>query len=120
MTSRDCTKAQLVIVTGLLVLHFVFNADNWLYAAVAVGLLSVLVPAAGNGIAWLWFRLADVLGFINSRIVLTILFGAVLVPIAWLYRLTHANPLSIKRPKTPSLYHQRNHTYGKADLEHPW
>ncbi|RAK02853.1 hypothetical protein LX87_00973 [Larkinella arboricola] len=120
MSTLDRAKAQLVIVTGLVVLYFVFNSVYWLYAASAVGLLSVLVPAAGNGIAWLWFKLAEGLGFVNSKIILTVLFGLVLVPIAWLYRRTTKNPLAIKRPESDSLYHERDHTYTKDDLEHTW
>ncbi|MFD1145246.1 SxtJ family membrane protein [Larkinella insperata] len=120
MTPVDRLKAQLVIVTGLVVLYFVFHSVYWLYAAAAVGLLSVLVPKAGNGLAWLWFQLAEGLGWINSRVLLTVLFGLVLVPIAWLYRLSKKNPLAIRQPKNASLYHERNHTYTKDDLEHPW
>lgn len=120
MTPLDRAKAQLVMVTGLVVLYFMFGSVYWLYAAVAIGLLSVFVPAAGNGIAGLWFKLAEGLGWINSKIVLTVLFFAILTPIAGLYRLTNRNPLSVRRTKNASLYHERNHTYRKEDLEHPW
>lgn len=120
MTPSDRVKAPLVIVTGLVVLHFIFHSVYWLYAAAAIGLLSVFIPAAGNGIAGLWFKLAEGLGWINSRILLTVLFGVVLVPIAWFYRLVTKNPLLLKRPQNTSLYHDRNHTYTKDDLEHPW
>ena len=119
MTPLDRVKAQLMIVTGLVVLYFVFYSVYWLYAAAAVGLLSVFVPVAGNAIAWGWFKLAEGLGWVNSRILLTVLFVGVLVPIAWLYRLTTKNPLTIKRTKDDSLFRDRNHTYTKADLEQP-
>jgi hypothetical protein len=120
MSQLDRVKAQLVIVTGLIILYFVFKSVYWLYAATAVGLLSVFVPVAGNGIVWVWFKLAEVLGNINGKIILTVLFWVFLVPIAFLYRLTAKNPLSVKRTKTASLYHERNHTYTKEDLEHTW
>ncbi|WP_421829050.1 SxtJ family membrane protein [Larkinella sp.] len=120
MNPLDRVKAQLVIVTGLVVLYFVFNSVYWLYAAMAVGLLSIFIPAAGNSIAWLWFKLAEILGMINSKIILTVLFWAVLVPIAFLYRLGAKNPLTIKRTQDTSLYHERNHLYTKEDLEHTW
>ncbi|WP_138989963.1 SxtJ family membrane protein [Larkinella sp. C7] len=120
MSQVERVKAQLVIVTGLVVLYFVFKSVYWLYAAAAVGLLSIFIPAAGNGIAWAWFKLAEVLGIINSKIILTVLFWAVLVPIAYLYRLRAKNPLTIKRTPDTSLYHERNHTYTKEDLEHTW
>ncbi|RRB15251.1 hypothetical protein EHT87_11965 [Larkinella knui] len=120
MNPIDRVKAQLVIVTGLVVFYVIFKSVYGLYAAAAVGLLSIFIPAAGNGIAWLWFKLAEILGIINRKIILTVLFWVVLVPIAYLYRLTAKNPLSIKRTRDASLYHERNHTYTKEDLEHTW
>ena len=120
MNSLDRVKAQLVIVTGLVVLYFIFKSVYWLYAAVAVGLLSVFIPVVGNGIVWVWFKIAEVLGIINSKIILTVLFWVFLFPLALLYRLSTKNPMSVKRTKATSLYHERNHTYTKDDLEQTW
>ncbi|RRB02018.1 SxtJ family membrane protein [Larkinella rosea] len=120
MNALDRAKAQLVIVTGLVILYFIFKSDYWLYAAAGVGLLSVFIPAVGNRIVWLWFKLAEMLGKINSTLILTVLFGLILTPIAALYRITTKNPLSVKKSKSATLFHERNHTYTKDDLEHPW
>ncbi|WP_128543022.1 hypothetical protein [Larkinella soli] len=120
MSALDRVKAQLVIVTGLLVLYFIFKSVYWLYAAAAVGVLSLMIPAVGNGIVWVWFKIAEVLGTINGKIILTILFWVFLFPIALLYRLTAKNPMSVKRNNGASLYHERNHTYTKEDLEQTW
>lgn len=120
MSQLDRVKAQLVIVTGLVVFYFIFKSVYWLYAAAAVGLLSVFVPVAGNGIVWVWFKIAELLGAINGKIILTILFWVFLFPIALLYRLSAKNPLSVKRTRETSLYHERNHTYTKEDLEQTW
>ncbi|GAB3928021.1 hypothetical protein [Larkinella terrae] len=120
MNQLDRVKAQLVIVTGLVVLYFIFKSIYWLYAAAAVGLLSVFIPAAGNGIVWVWFKLAELLGNINGKIILTVLFWVFLLPIALLYRFSAKNPLSVKRTKDASLYHERNHLYTKEDLEQTW
>lgn len=120
MSQLERVKAQLVIVTGLVVLYFIFKSVYWLYAAAAVGLLSLFIPAVGNGIVWLWFKLAEVLGAINGKIILTVVFWVFLLPIALLYRLSAKNPLSIRRSKEASLYHERNHLYTKEDLEQTW
>jgi hypothetical protein len=40
-----------------------------------------------------WWRFATVLGWINSRILLTIFFVVVLTPTGWVMRLLRANPL---------------------------
>src|SRR4028119_236829 len=120
MNATDKVKAQLVIVTGLLVLYFVFKSPWWLYASLGVGILSVFVPVVGDLIVRVWFKIAEVLGNINGKIILSVLFFVFLFPIALLYRLATKNPLAIKRSRDSSFYTERNHTYTKIDLEHPW
>src|SRR5262245_5502803 len=41
----------------------------------------------------LWWRFAQTLGWINSRILLTLFFAIVLTPVGWLMRLTGRSPL---------------------------
>ncbi|GAB3960867.1 hypothetical protein GCM10028805_59140 [Spirosoma harenae] len=120
MDVTEKVKAQLVIVTGLVVLYFVFKSPWWLYAAAAVGLLSIAVPVVGDLIVKGWFKLAEVLGNINGKIILSILFFVFLWPIALLYRLSAKNPLAIKRTDDKSFYTERNHLYTKDDLDQTW
>ena len=62
------------------------------------------------------------LGAINSRVLLTLVYYLVLTPIALLYRLTHRDPLSLKRADDTgrSYWIVRDHTFGPRDLERPW
>lgn len=120
MNVTEKVKAQLVIVTGLLVLYFVFKSPWLLYGAVGVGVLSLAIPVVGDFIVKIWFKLAEVLGNINGKIILSIMFFVFLWPIALLYRLTSKNPLAIKRTDDSSFYTERNHLYKKEDLEQTW
>ena len=120
MDVSEKVKAQLVIVTGLVVLYFVFKSPWWLYAAAAVGLLSIVIPAVGDLIVKAWFKVAEILGNINGKIILSVMFFVFLWPIAMLYRLTTKNPLAIKRTDDSSFYTERNHQYTKDDLEQTW
>jgi hypothetical protein len=56
-----------------------------------------------------WWRLSRTLGAINSRVLLTVLFGLVLTPLSLAWRLTGKDPLSRDRSKWPgwSPYPQR-------------
>lgn len=120
MDITEKVKAQLVIVTGLVVLYFVFKSPWWLYGAAAVGILSLAIPAAGDLIVKAWFKLAEILGNINGKIILSVLFFVFLFPIALLYRMSTKNPLAIKRTDDASFYSERNHLYTKEDLEQTW
>ena len=122
MSEAEKSKAQLVIVTGLLVFSFVFNnaATYLLYAAGIVGLVSIFLPIVGDFIVKIWFKIAEGLGWFNSRVILTVVFYVFLWPIATLYRLTTKNPMNVKRSDSNTVYAERNHTYTPKDLEQIW
>ena len=90
-----------------------------MYVSLAVGVLSLMSTAAANGILWIWNKIALVLGWINTRILLAVVFYLFLYPVALLYRLSASNPLRL-RNRDASVFDTRNHTYTKADLENIW
>ena len=120
ITPIDKIKALLVIVTGLVILFFIFKGKGFLYAAAIVGVLSLMIPVIGDGILWVWFKLAEVLGWINSRILLSLMFFVFLFPIAFLVRLSKKNFFHLKKTSEPSVYTKRDHKYTKEDLENIW
>ena len=122
LSEVDVYKANLVISTGLLVLYiFVFPNRYLLYTGTAVGLLTVLWPGLARWISWGWYKLAEGLGYVNSRILLTLVFFVFLLPIALLYRLFNRNIFALRSGRTDkSLYKERNHRYSANDLENVW
>jgi hypothetical protein len=62
-----------------------------------------------------WWRLSRTLGYVNARVLLTVLFGTVLVPISLVWRLTGKDPLARRRQQWPgwsaypSRYRDRKH-----------
>ncbi len=120
MSEAEKIKAQLVIVTGLVVMYFIFKSPYFIYAAAAVGILCIAIPAVGDFIVKIWYKIAEGLGWVNSRVILSILFYVFLWPIATLYKLSAKNPMGIKRTSDKSVYNERNHTYTAKDLEQIW
>ena len=53
----------------------------------------VLAPSALRGLNRVWWRFAQRVGWINARILLTLLFFVVLTPVGFLMRLFDRNPL---------------------------
>jgi hypothetical protein len=117
----DKLKAQFVMVVGFLVLSFIFKQyqSYLVILATVLGLVFLILPSLGDLILKLWFKIAEILGWINSRILLGIVFYVFLFPLAVLSRLSQKNPLQLK--KTPdSLFATRNHRYEPKDLENIW
>lgn len=112
-------KSLLVIVIGLLVFYLIFDSVYFVYASLTIGGTSLIIPKVGQGVIWVWFKIAQVLGWINSRILLSLVYFIFLTPISFLYRLTKKNGLNLKSPKN-SIYEERNYTYQAEDLDNPW
>jgi len=118
--NKENSKTLLVIVTGLLVLKFIFKSDYFLYAALIIGFISLLIPIVGDAIVWFWFKIAQVLGWINTRVILSIVFFTFVTPIALLSRVFKRNMLQLNDKNAKSVFAIRNHTYTKEDLEETW
>lgn len=120
MENKDRYKTILVIVTGLLVLAWIFDLPLLVKISTGIGVVSIFIPVAAKWIEWLWLKLALGLGWVNSRILLSIIYFVFLMPIAWIARLFTKDPLMLKAKNAPSLYVTRNHLYKKDDLENIW
>lgn len=120
MQSQDRYKSILVIVTGLLALAWIFNIPLLGKLALVTGAASIFFPPFARAIVWAWFKIALGLGWVNSRILLSIVYFLFLMPIAWLSRLFTKDPLALKKQKRETLYVTRNHLYTGKDLENIW
>jgi hypothetical protein len=49
----------------------------------------------------LWWRFSRALGYVNARVLLTVLFALVLTPLALLWRLSGKDPLARRREQWP-------------------
>jgi ABC-type multidrug transport system fused ATPase/permease subunit len=118
--NQDRYKTILVIVTGLLVIAMIFKISWLITVAMLIGIVSAFIPVAAKGIEWFWLKLAMGLGWVNSRILLSLVYFLFLLPIAWLSRFFTKDPLTLRNRKTSSLFSDRNHLYTKKDLENIW
>lgn len=93
--------------------------NYWLLLPAAAALTGFLFPAFGNMIHNGWMKLAHVMGWINGRILLTIVFFLLLTPLALIARLLKGTGFR-RYNKGQSPLVTREHTFGKADFEKPW
>jgi hypothetical protein len=97
-----------------------FHRTGFFYAALIFLFLVVFVKKAATWLAWGWLQFAHLLGTVNTKIILTLIFFLILTPIALMYRLFYGDSLKIKHTTSESQWHDRNHTYNKSDLEKAW
>ena len=112
-------KNILVIVSGLLVFYYIFRLEALILAATTIGVLASLLPFFAKYLEKLWLKLALLLGWINSKILLSIVFYVFVLPLAIISRLFTKDPLKLKKQKS-TVYIDRDHLYTKQDLENLW
>lgn len=81
----------------------------WLSGLGALFLIAALVVPAWLGpIRAAWMKLAAVLGYLNSRILLTVVFAGLITPIALLLRLVGKQPIRLGfRGQESTYWHKR-------------
>lgn len=126
LNKEEKTKSLLVMVVGFLVLYFIAGyfwekeIKTFLYISGAIGVLSLMSETISNLILKVWFKIAMVLGWINTRIILGLVFFVFLTPFAWLQRLfVRKNYLSLKNSES-TVFHTRNHQYKPEDFDNIW
>ena len=127
--NEDRYKNILVIVIGFSLIGLILK-NRWFpeskvgpimgQVALGIGLLSLISGFVAKWIEWAWLKLALGLGWVNSRILLSVIYFVFLLPIAWVSRLFTKDPLKLKAKTASSLYNVRDHEYKKEDLENIW
>jgi hypothetical protein len=122
MKTQDKTyQGILTMVVGFVVLFFIFKKMALLYIAAGVGLPAIFFPSLATLINKYWLKLAMLLGAINSKILLTLIFFLFLTPLSFFYRLLNKDTLQLKKNTAKNSYFvDRKHTYTKEDLEKMW
>ena len=126
LTREKKVEAILVIVLGFLIIFFGFKyfkgvQHDWmLYVSGVVGVLSMMSDTIMNGITWVWFKIAEVMGtYIMGPLLLGIVFFLILFPISVLARIFSKDDLMLKR-RDDSYFVDRSHAYTAKDIENIW
>ena len=93
--------------TGLVV---VFGA-----LAAALVLVGLLIPALARRFHVLWMKLAAALGYVNSRVLLTVMFYGVFTPYGFVSRLFGRDPLRRRGERLDSYWTTRKTTRQTRD-----
>jgi hypothetical protein len=108
--------AVLCAIAIVLVWRGRVTRAEWLGGVGAVLLVLGLVqPSLLKWPSAAWWRFAQALGYVNARVLLTVLFGLVLTPLGLIWRLTGKDPLTRRRAQWtgwadyPARYRDRRH-----------
>lgn len=91
----------------------------WIVNSILVT-LALLAPQALAPIEKIWLRLGNVLGAINSRIILTLLFYGIFTPMGLIMRARGIDPLKRKTNKQANSYRLVSKSRAGSHMVKPW
>jgi energy-coupling factor transporter transmembrane protein EcfT len=122
--NRKNTKGEkdsvIAVIILLLLLFLLFKHRGWVYAALAVAVISLLFSSVTYYVHSLWTFLSEILGRISGSIILTLVFIFILIPTAILKKWFGKKDMVLKKKNISSGFLNRNHKYTQADLDNPW
>ena len=114
------------IIVALFGLFFPWILDKptlpiwpWIIAAV-LWLPAVFFPAILNPVYINWMKIGQVLGWINTRIILGILFYVMIFPIGIVMRLFGKDPMARKKDESATSYRVQSVSEAKDRMEKPY
>jgi Saxitoxin biosynthesis operon protein SxtJ len=122
ITRDQCRDTGMAMVLLLLLIRVRFGNDAFLWAALVVQVVNMVVPQAFRPVARVWFPLTHAIGAVVSRVLLSVVFGLVVTPIGLIRRAMGKDSLRLKAFKadSESVMITRNHTFTAGDVEKPY
>jgi len=120
MKKAKTYEAILVITTGFIVLYLLTKKMPFAVVALSVSIISLISYYIAEKIEWLWMKLSEGMGFVSSKVILSIVFFLFLLPISLVYKIFNKDKLNIKKRNRLSVYTERNHKYTAAEMDNIW
>lgn len=122
-TTKDQSRDTGMAMVLILLLAYLYNRNGKIVlAAVGIQVLAMTLPRAFRPVAVVWLNFSRLLGEVVSRILLSIVYFAVVTPIGVLRRLRGKDSLHVRQFKkaNASVMFERNHQFTGRDLVRPY
>jgi sorbitol-specific phosphotransferase system component IIC len=124
---RKITKDQSRDTGMAMVLLFLLLAASrkhswYLYTAMVLHVVNMIVPNIYRPVAVVWLGLSDAMGAVMSKVLLSLVYFLVVTPIALLRRISGKDSLKLRAFKSSkeSVMVKRDHLFTARDLERPY
>ena len=121
-TDLETRESVLAILLILLICHWLTEANAFLYIMLAAILLGMLTPALFRPFANLWYSLGALLGNVVSKLIISMLFLFVVIPVGMARKLSNYDPLGLKkwRDSQASVFIICEHRFHADDFDNPY
>jgi hypothetical protein len=121
-TREQSRDTGMALVLALLLAQISLNTEWPAVAAAAAMVITMTIPAIWWPLAVLWFGCAAISGAVMSRVLLTIVFVVVVIPMGLVLQLLGKDPMRLRqfRRDRRSVMVVRDHPMSARDLVNPY
>jgi hypothetical protein len=116
------TGAIVAALFGVLLpwlFSFAYALWPWVFGAVLV-VWALLAPRTLQPVHAGWMKFAQVMNWINTRVILSLLFYGIFTPLGMTMRLLGRDPMQRRLDKTLPTYRVKSHNDAKDNVERPF
>lgn len=119
MTRSQSRDTGQVLALTLALCAFVLKKPELTLASAGVMLLVLVWPSVFRPLAFVWFGLAEILGWVMTRVIFSTVFFLLVTPVGLCRRMCGIDPMERGRWKDgqKSVFRVREHEYSAQDLE---
>ena len=120
-TSYKILETMSILAMMSLFFSLVFTLQFLSYAAFVLLVLGIFMKKPAGFITRGWISFAHIIGVVNSKILLSLIYFLLLTPLAFVFRLYHGDFLNVRRnPMISTHYSMRDHLYTARDMQNVW
>ncbi len=122
ITPVQCRDTALAFAFIALLVWFFTENVYWVYGCMGLVLFAMIWPTGMTYPAKLWFGFSHVLGTFMSKVLLSIIYTALVLPVATVRRMLAKDSMRLRSYKNnnESAFVVREHAFSKEDLTHPY
>ena len=122
ISDKEAADTGMALTLILMLAGYFTGNIIYFLLAIPVQVLNMLWPSAYRPLGYVWLGLTNIIGTVMSKIILSIIFFVVVLPMGLIRRATGKDSLQLKKFKkdTSSVMVERNHSFDSNDLVNPF
>jgi len=122
ISKKKCSDAGMAAVLIMLLVGIFTKKVIFYQIGIPLLVINMIIPVIFYPFAIAWFGLSGLMGDILSRIILSVVYIFVVLPVGFIRKLTGKDPLKLREFKKTdqSVMISRDHMYVPSDLEKPF
>jgi multisubunit Na+/H+ antiporter MnhG subunit len=122
ITADQAKDTGMAMVLICLLIAFFGSKQSFYGLAILLLLINMIWPKIFKPVAKIWLGFSLILGSVMSRLILSIIFLVMVIPVGFIRRMIGKDSLQLKKWKNgnDSVFKIREHEFTSEDIKHPY